>query len=92
MKRLLLALALIATSSLANTIATSKNEAGGLFVLTDVPCKGTKSFIAYTTAQNSATGFGCWFMDDEFIHIDWKQVGIRSYPIQNWSIKVKSYD
>jgi len=92
MKRLLLALALIATSSLANTIATSKNNAGGLFVLTDIRCKESKTFIAYTTVNGGATGFGCWFMDDQFVHIDWQKAGLMSYPIENWSIKVKSYD
>jgi hypothetical protein len=94
MKKLLLVLALIAGNCLAETIATSPNQSGGLFVLTDVKCSSEPGLVAYTTKPNSNTAFGCWFVDENFVHINWKNVGLRSYEINGWNMvnKPKRYD
>jgi hypothetical protein len=91
MKRLLFALLLVGSAQAA-TVAMMKNNADGLIVLSDAQCKGSKTYVAYATADNSPTMFGCWFMDEQFIHINWNQAGVRSYPVQNWTVKAKSYD
>jgi hypothetical protein len=93
MKKLLLVLALIAGNCLADTVATMKNKSGGTIVLTDIKCK-TQGLVAYSTNPNSNTALGCWFVDDNYVHIDWQPVGLISYEINVWTManKPKRYD
>jgi hypothetical protein len=72
----------------ATTVATMQNEVGGMIVLTDVKCK-TQGLVAYTTNPSSSTGFGCWFADDNFVHVNWAAVGIRSYAYESFSLPAK---
>ena len=90
MKKLLLTLLLAVGVAQAATVATTKNEAGGMAVLTDLPCEGRKdTFIAYTVYSGSRTLFGCWAMDDNFIFIRWSDGDVRTYPFHIWDIKTK---
>ena len=73
----------------ADTLATSPNNAGGLLVLTDVPCEGSKGFHVYSSSPNSDTLFGCWFSDSVMIHITWKDGSVRSYDFTGWQVNVE---
>jgi hypothetical protein len=94
MKKFLAIGLLLSANCFADTIATSPNQSGGMFVLTDVKCTNEAGLVAYTTKPNSNTGFGCWFVDDNFVHINWKAVGLRSYELSGWTMvnKPKRYD
>ena len=89
MKKLLLALSLVCCLSNATTIATMKNEAGGLIVLTDSKCD-KNSRLAYGNDSSGNTVLGCWFTDDNFVFITWKDGSIKTYPFEIWTFKVKS--
>lgn len=95
MKNIIYAILLAASICQAETLATSPNQSGGLFVLTDVKCTKKPGLIAYTTSPDNPTAFGCWFVDDNFVHINWDNVGVRSYDFSNWTAakkKEKRYD
>lgn len=85
MKRIILLCALVAGSVMADTVAVSKNSAGGLIVLTDIPCDGM-GFYAYASSNQTSTLFGCWSSDQTMVHIIWKDNDVRSYPLTNWTI------
>lgn len=70
----------------ADTLATAPNNAGGLLVLTDVPCEGTRQYHAYTSHPSSETMFGCWFSDSSMVHITWKNGSVRSYELTGWEV------
>ena len=82
---------LFATLSIAqaDTLATAPNNAGGLLVLTDVPCEGTKKYHAYTSHPSSETQFGCWFSDSSMVHITWRNGSVRSYELDGWEINLE---
>ena len=90
MKRFLLALALIGAAH-AGTVATMKNNAGGMIVLTDARCD-KKSLVVYANSDTGKTMFGCWFVDDNFVFIRWNDGEIKTYPFGDWTYKAKSYD
>jgi hypothetical protein len=85
MKKLIV-LMMIALNCQADTVATAKNNDGGLFVLTDIPCEKKNTRLAYTTSDSKTTKMGCWFVDDNFVHIIWDQVGLRSYDFSIWKM------
>jgi hypothetical protein len=64
----------------ADTVATLKNQGGGQIVLTDIKCRTMSGMVAYGTHPNNSTLFGCWFLDDIFVHITWSDGDTRSYP------------
>jgi|APGre2960657373_1045057.scaffolds.fasta_scaffold06375_8 hypothetical protein len=86
MKKHLIALLLACGSAHADTVATSKNEAGGMMVITDVPCKGENGWYAYASARGSSTLFGCWWSDQTMVHIAWNDGDVRSYPLAVWEV------
>jgi hypothetical protein len=87
MKKLLLALAFCGFAH-ADTVATLKNKAGGLIILTDVVTEQCRNFVgaAYTTRSDNQTSWGCWFSDDMMVHIRWHDGDTRAYPIDSFTI------
>lgn len=81
-------LLLLACPVNATVLASMVNGVGGKIVLLDDKpnaCKG--SFAAYTTSPDKETDWGCWFMDEEFIHIKWIKLNeVHSYPIIDFTI------
>lgn len=89
MKKLLLGL-LFCGMAHADSIATLNNKAGGMIVLTDVPCKNDMGFYSYASSQTSSTQFGCWWSDDTMIHIVWlADKDLRSYPISAFTVNIE---
>ena len=72
----------------ADIIATLKNRAGGVIVLTDVPTDRCKNYAgtAYATGSDSKTSWGCWFSDDLMVHIRWTDGDTTAYPIENFTV------
>ena len=89
-QKLLLTLLLAAGVAQAGTVATTKNEAGGIAVLTDEECTGRKNaWVAYSIHTGNKVLFGCWAMDDNFVFIRWEDGDVRNYPLTIWDIKTK---
>lgn len=88
MKKLMIVLALCAGMAQAETIATLRNKAGGLIVLTDVVTERCKGFAGavYTISDNNQTQWGCWMSDELMVHVRWSDGDTRAYPIDNWTI------
>ena len=86
MKKYLIALCFLCTVAYADTVATSKNEAGGMMVITDVPCTGSNGWYAYASARTTSTLFGCWWSDQTMVHISWNDGDVRSYPLGLWEV------
>lgn len=80
---LMFTLLLVNLPARAGTIATLPNKAGGEIVLTDIKCKSMSGMVAYGTHPSGATQFGCWFVDDIFVHITWSNGETRSYSLKN---------
>ena len=90
MKRLFIIAALVCGAAFADTVATLENTAGGLIVITDTPCSNKQGKIAYSTSDTAPTQFGCWFTDDNFVHIRWDNTGnLRSYSFDSWKLAPK---
>jgi hypothetical protein len=89
MKKILILISLVCGLANAATIATSPNNSGGQMILTDIKCKKS-GFVAYTTVPNGKTGFGCYFWDDNYIHVEWDEAGVMSYPYSSWTFKAKT--
>jgi hypothetical protein len=81
----------LATLSIANAevVASVKNNANGLLVLTDEVCEGNSKFFAYSTSDSANTQFGCWFSDSLMIHITWRDGSVRSYDFTGWQVNVE---
>ena len=86
MKKLICLFLATLSIAYADTLATTPNNAGGLLVLTDVPCDGTRGFHVYSSSPNSDTLFGCWFSDSSMVHITWRNGSVRSYELTGWEI------
>ena len=89
MKSKLFFLSLVLCGSIyAETIATMRNRAGGLIILTDVSTERCKAFagVAYTTTEDNRSTWGCWFSDELMVHIRWPDGDPRAYPIENFTI------
>ena len=86
MKKLICAFFATLSIAQADTLATAPNGAGGLLVLTDVPCSESSSFYAYTSHPNAETQFGCWFSDSSMVHITWRGGVVRSYELTGWNV------
>lgn len=86
MKKLLCIFFATLSIAQADTLATTLNNAGGLLVLTDVPCEGTRQYHAYTSHPTAETQFGCWFSDSSMVHITWRNGSVRSYDLNGWDI------
>ncbi len=87
MKKLLLCLLMAIGTAHAATVAESRNKGGGKMVLTDIKCSSQTGYVAYSVVPNQSTLGGCWFVDDQFVHIRWSDGDYRAYPIENWEIK-----
>lgn len=88
MKKALI-LMLISAACFAETVATSENQGGGLMVLTDIPCKDKRTFVVYSQQPRTKTITGCWFTDDQFVHVVWQDGDFRSYSFGIWTVKQK---
>lgn len=84
-KRLILVILFCCSAANAGTVATAVNTVGGIIVLTDVRCDGRKTLTAYTTNSRGNTMFGCWFIDENFVFIQWSDGDVRTYPIGIWT-------
>lgn len=91
MKKIFILLALCGLAH-AETIATLRNKAGGLIVLTDVQTDRCRDFVGavYSTMENNQTSWGCWFTDDLMVHIRWSDGDTRAYPIENFTINTEA--
>lgn len=78
----------LCTFAHADTIATMKNKAGGLIILTDVVTTQCKGFVgaAYATADDNKTSWGCWFSDEIMVHIRWHDGDTRAYLIDSFNV------
>ena len=88
MNKLIILLALCAGAAHADTVATLRNQANGLIVLTDMK-EGCSRYpgAAYTVSGNSnKTWWGCWYSDDLMVHIDWKDGEKSSYLVENFTL------
>ena len=91
LKFALIALLLILVSPVsAEILATLENEAGGKIVLTNTQVDACKNgFAAYATSPRGNTQWGCWFVDEDFVHITWLDDGnTRSYETSEFTIRV----
>lgn len=70
----------------ADAIAKMDNAAGGAIVLTDVTSNRCfkETYIAYSAAPRAKTIFGCWHVDDEYVHIMWAADDVRSYKLEDF--------
>ena len=82
MKRLLIALMMMAATANAGDIATLDNEAGGRIIFTDVLCpKDIGGLRMYATSRSGKTLFGCWVIPDnaENVMVRYNDGVIRMY-------------
>ena len=91
MRKILVLLALCGIAH-ADTIATLRNKAGGVIVLTDVQTDRCRDFVGavYATMDNNQTSWGCWFSDDLMVHIKWNDGDTRAYPIDSFTINTEA--
>ena len=90
MKKLFLGLSLVLCQiSNADTLATAKNNAGGVFVLTDVPCKNGNGYHMYSQSNGNRTLFGCWWSDSSMVHVTYSDGEVRSYPLEIWEVNME---
>lgn len=89
MKRFLLGLSLVLSVCNAETLATTRNNGGGLIVLTDVDCEKKNGYIAYSNHPTARTQFGCWWSDSTMVHITWADGDFRSYELSGWNVNVE---
>lgn len=98
MKKLLIALMLVAGVAQAETIATLPNQAGGKIVLTNETCKDPVTGEIYSALRRSynyssagGSSEGCWLVEDETIVVVWiNSNGTRDrsrYPLANFTFK-----
>lgn len=69
----------------ADTFATTPNKGGGLIVLTTIKCSARNGLVAYSTHPQSSTQWGCWFYDENFVHVTYNDGDTRSYPKTVWT-------
>lgn len=89
MKSLILATLLVALPVQAETIAYTINKNGGKMVITTEICRDGKNRLAYSQSDGMQTLLGCWVNDDSFIHIQWYDQELRSYPYEGWQMVKK---
>lgn len=86
-KALLIALLLAPLMANAKVIAETGNKNGGRIVLTDESCRDSRYKLAYSMSSGNPTLLGCWTSDESFIHIQWYDNDLRSYPYDGWVLK-----
>lgn len=89
MKAILLATLLVAMPVKAEVIAYTMNRNGGKIVITTEICRDGKNRLAYSQSDNFQTILGCWINDNAFIHIQWYDADLRSYPYDGWTMVAK---
>lgn len=89
MKKLLLAVLLVALPVKAEVIAYTYNQNGGKIVITTELCRDGKNRLAYSQSEGIPTIIGCWANDNAFIHIQWYDSDLRSYPYDGWTMVAK---
>lgn len=97
MKKLLIALMLVAGVAQAETVATLPNQAGGKIVLTNEVCKDPSTGEVYSSLRrcynygaSGNTSEGCYFVEDESVVVVWVNTSGRSksrYPLVNFTFK-----
>jgi len=65
-------------------VGYSSNDAGGKIVLTQNKCDRTAGLVAYTTAPDGKTDFGCWTNDELYIFIRWEKDGLNNYTFDRF--------
>ena len=86
-KALLIALLLAPLMANAKVIMETNNKNGGKIVLTDELCRDSRYHLAYAMSPSMSTLLGCWTADDSFVHIQWYDNDLRSYPYEGWVVK-----
>ena len=94
MKKLLLALLVVATPLQAASIASMNNQGGGKIVLTDETCRleggrYPSLYHAYFYTGSGLTGDGCYTVQDDTVVVVWDIDGkaeTRRYPIRNFTL------
>lgn len=85
MKKLLLALLAVSTTSTAATFAYFENQAGGRVVLTDEVCKMDGKVFeglsrAYMYTDKGENDEGCYYIEDASVAIMWQSGREKRYP------------
>ena len=80
----ILAFLLATNVAYADSVAYLQNKLGTRIIITDVKCSNESGHVAYTTATSGKTLGGCWFMDDQNVHIHWEDGDYYAYPITAW--------
>jgi hypothetical protein len=86
-KVLLIALLLAPLVVDARVLMETKNRGSGKMVLTDEPCRNEGYNLAYSVSSNTSTLLGCYTYDESFVHIQWYDGDLRSYPFEVWTVK-----
>ena len=86
MNKLLIALLMLPALAQAEVIAITKNKGGGMIVLTNEACREAGYRLAYSQMDGMPTLLGCYGTDNQFIHIQWYDGELRSYPYNGWTI------
>lgn len=89
MRSIIVALLLIALPAQAEVIAFTYNKNGGKMVITTEICRDGKNRVAYSQSDGMPTLLGCWVNDESFIHIQWYDQELRSYPYEGWQMVKK---
>lgn len=90
MKKMLVALMLIAGYAHAGTVATMTNNAGGLISFTDGQCGPGGGNIATATNDKISTVYGCWkFNGTDTVWVIWQLANgreLREYPLKDLTV------
>lgn len=83
---LILLFAFVTVEARAATVAESNNRAGGKMILTDLKCTSQRGLIAYSHMPDRPTLLGCWFIDDNYVFIEWSDGDLRTYQFSSFTI------
>jgi hypothetical protein len=88
MKKLLLALILVACSSARAEIwLETANESGGKILLLQQECSGSKGKMVIATGSNGKNVNGCWYYFADMIHVVYQDGSTYSYDISIFKVK-----
>ena len=84
MKKLLFAVLMaLSVTCFAKTIALTKNQVGGLMILTDEPCNENTSVAITTEADGGKPERGCWLFWEGAVYIKWDaNERVIAYPAE----------
>lgn len=93
MKKLFVTLPLLAsllapTLTQAAVIATTENKNGGVIALTNNKCPKNKAGrIVFAMSSGGTSVYGCYVLDDDFIHVSWDDGDTSIYHVGTFTLK-----